>query len=934
LAYPRSRATPRSDEQTSTCLPSSYRDYDTRSNMTATRSPRSASATDDTYKSSATYDQAGRLTTVTQPVSATASMTTGYRYDTAGNLTGVVDGRNNVTTYTYTPWNTLASTIEPSTPGQTTVDLRTFTNVYDAGGLPIKSLEPQVTVTRTFDQLGRLTNEQGTSTVAANPAANRTMGYDLAGRMTSFTDPAGTVTVTRDDRGLVLSATNPGSTTIGSSFTYDAAGRTKTRTDASGTSTFTYTTRGELDTAVDPATGLTIDRDYNTAGELSTIKYGTAATRTLGYDGLGRLTTDELRAGTTLTNGASYTYDAESNITQANLTVPGNPATGTHNYSYDRAGRLSSWQQGSAAATGYSYDAAGNRTQAGATTFGYDARNRLTTSGATTTTWSPRGTMTAVGATTVQFDALGRQTGWGATAYTYDSLDRIKTRGAITASYAGIEIDPAKYGTQQYARNPNGTLMSIGDGTNKKVVGTNRHGDVAWLMGPTGTVTDSRVWTPFGETAGATGTTNPTVGFQGDITDATTGNIWMGARWYQPSTDNFTARDTVFGTLDTPVSLNRYTYANNDPIEFFDPDGRFSVRSFVSSVTNVFNAGVSVVSNAYRGVRAGAAFVARNVVKPVVRVASVQGVRAINTARSLGNSMVVSPTKSVLSWAGRQVDACVGSANCRRAVIGTAIVAGMLVAPTVVGTRVAQYASGGFVMGVATCGGDTGCIIDQTYAGAVSGFVPVVGGQYVNAALTGAAGASSYEWLSTGKTSWTTAATGAATAVAITGAFNGAKTVVGPSLSKAWNNPTFRSRLANETGAINPKGFSRNNTTEAVPPRFITTGAGTTIDRASVGTAISGQRQGRHLAGASQYNGGGYFNSLDDAQGVLDAFHSGSAQVLGTTRAGNIVVRVPGVTGFNNNPAASFVDQATDVFFIKGSSSVSVVPANPNWVAG
>lgn len=46
--------------------------------------------------------------------------------------------------------------------------------------------------------------------------------------------------------------------------------------------------------------------------------------------------------------------------------------------------------------------------------------------------------------------------------------------------------------------------------------------------------------------------------------------------------------------------------------------------------------------------------------------------------------------------------------------------------------------------------------------------------------------------------------------------------------------------------------------TEAVRPRFITTGAGTTIDRASVGTAISVQRQGRHLAGGANYNGGGY----------------------------------------------------------------------------
>ena len=137
--------------------------------------------------------------------------------------------------------------------------------------------------------------------------------------------------------------------------------------------------------------------------------------------------------------------------------------------------------------------------------------------------------------------------------------------------------------------------------------------------------------------------------------------------------------------------------------------------------------------------------------------------------------------------------------------------------------------------------------------------------------------------------------------------------------------------LRPETSAIVSGSCVATNT---VPPRFITTGAGTTIDRAAVGTSISVQRQGRHLAGASQYNGGGYFNSIDDAQSVLDAFHSGSGQVLGVTRSGNVVVRVPGVTGVNNNPAAGFVDQATDVFFIKGTSSVSVVPANPNWVPG
>lgn len=121
----------------------------------------------------------------------------------------------------------------------------------------------------------------------------------------------------------------------------------------------------------------------------------------------------------------------------------------------------------------------------------------------------------------------------------------------------------------------------------------------------------------------------------------------------------------------------------------------------------------------------------------------------------------------------------------------------------------------------------------------------------------------------------------------------------------------------------------------AVPPRFITTGAGTTIDRLAVNTTISAQRQGRHVLSARQYGDGSYFNSADDAQGVLGAFHmgafhSGGAQVLGT-KGNDIVVRVPGITGFNHNPGAGFPNQATNVFFIKGSSSPSVVPYNPAW---
>ncbi|WP_020579290.1 RHS repeat-associated core domain-containing protein [Actinopolymorpha alba] len=114
---------------------------------------------------------------------------------------------------------------------------------------------------------------------------------------------------------------------------------------------------------------------------------------------------------------------------------------------------------------------------------------------------------------------------------------------------------------------------------------------------------------------------------------------------------------------------------------------------------------------------------------------------------------------------------------------------------------------------------------------------------------------------------------------------------------------------------------------KGVPPR---TGAGVTINRMAVNTSISVQRQGRHVLGAREYKGGSYFNSADDAQRVLDDFHSGAADILGV-KGNDIVVRTTNVTGFNVNPGAGYPNQATNVFFIKGTSKPSVVPYNPMW---
>ena len=76
---------------------------------------------------------------------------------------------------------------------------------------------------------------------------------------------------------------------------------------------------------------------------------------------------------------------------------------------------------------------------------------------------------------------------------------------------------------------------------------------------------------------------------------------------------------------------------------------------------------------------------------------------------------------------------------------------------------------------------------------------------------------------------------------------------------------------------------------------------------------------------------GSYFTDGRDAQAVLDAFHDGSAEILGFKANGDVVVRVEAVTGFNMNGRYQIVDQPTNVFFIKGTVHPSVVPYNPLW---
>ncbi|WP_412126550.1 DNRLRE domain-containing protein [Streptomyces xinghaiensis] len=549
-----------------------------------------------------TFDALGRLTKLVEPVDADTSITTTYGYDAAGNRTRLTDGRGNTTWYTYTSHGEPESVVEPSTTAHPDAADRTWTTVYDAAGRPVRELQPGgVTLQRTFDALGRLTEVTGSGAEASTTPD--TFGYDAAGRLTSASAPGGTDTFTYDDRGNLLSSDGPSGT---ASFGYDEEGRLTGRTDAAGQATFGYDAAGRLRTAADPLTQATQTYGYDAASRLTSIGYGTSgATRSLAYDALDRLTSDTLEApGGTATASVGYAYDDASRLT--GRTTTGTAGSGSQSYGYDRAGRLTSWTGADGTVTDYTWDAAGNRTGAGDVTAVYDERNRLLTAGDVTYAYSSRGTRTGNsdpdGSHTAAFDAQGRMITSDGTPYAYDALGRLVEQGTQTLAYADQTNNLVSGGGQLVFRGPSGEALSSADadGTGAAAILSDQHGDVTGSFDPaTGALGGSAGYSPFGEVTARTGATG-TLGYQGEYADPDTGQVNMHARWYDPTTGGFSSRDSWTLNPVPSIQANRYTYGNGSPLLNTDPSGHFVCGGVCIGI------GLGVAALVASGVAAGA----------------------------------------------------------------------------------------------------------------------------------------------------------------------------------------------------------------------------------------------------------------------------------------------------------------------------------------
>ena len=190
----------------------------------------------------------------------------------------------------------------------------------------------------------------------------------------------------------------------------------------------------------------------------------------------------------------------------------------------------------------------------------------------------------------------------GASAYAYNAANRlISVNGpehSVSFSYNGlgdrlqqtINGVPTNYTLDLAA----GLTQVLADDTNTYLYGLGRIaqqntdtlmtdyflgdalGSVRQLVDPTGVVTLSQSYAPYGDTLNSVGVGSSVYQFTGEAKDHYIKLIHLRSRFYAPEFGRFMTKDIWQGDYARPLSLNRWMYTEGNPVNFTDPRGLYT----------------------------------------------------------------------------------------------------------------------------------------------------------------------------------------------------------------------------------------------------------------------------------------------------------------------------------------------------------------------
>ena len=499
-----------------------------------------------------TYDEGGRVSQVLYPDGRNEQ----YSYDMRGNVATFNDKAGNTQRYFHDANNNLTKVTYVSTG-----TIQNYT--YNAKGNLLTVSDPNTTITRSYDLLGRLLSE---STVyGTQPARTTTYSYNDSARIANITYPSGRMV----------------------EYIYNIGGKlANVRSKASASSPF--------------ATVAHYSRRADNMVE--TLTYGNGITTNYNNDHKGRVNsivaaaTSDLPGWSILLQSQHFTYDPLGNILSSidSVNLPF-----SNSYQYDNLGRLVGTEM-----ENYTYDALGNRltSTVGDQTTDYTANsvNGYTAVGGQTLTYDNNGNLTGDGTFSYSYDNDGRLVATTmfsvssspfSVLYTYDPLGRRirKTVGDTVTDYAYAK-DQMIEATVSLSSTGNilSTTSYVYSSTVDDVIAAFRGSEVYYYhkdrLGSTVAVSNGSGQTVEQYSYDAFGTPHfySTTGsqriasaigndilFAGREYDKETGLYHYRARTYNPTLGRFMQQDpTVYDD-----GLNMYAYVGNNPTNYIDPSG-------------------------------------------------------------------------------------------------------------------------------------------------------------------------------------------------------------------------------------------------------------------------------------------------------------------------------------------------------------------------